>query len=123
MSASPRKRTLGGAVCPRYAYGLLPRGRGMFERRFVLLDFTHRTKTGRFRLYEAGHIYSLPRAVAHAATKRELVANERPPHWRQPSMFRRPPEALTELELIEAEAELKALQRHALEVINPKIGS
>jgi hypothetical protein len=38
-------------------------------------------------------------------------------------MFRPPPEALTNVEVIEAEAELKALQRHALEVINPKIGS
>jgi hypothetical protein len=37
-------------------------------------------------------------------------------------MFRRPPEALTEVELIEAEAELKALQRHALEVIDPETG-
>jgi hypothetical protein len=95
----------------------------MSERRFVLLDFTYRTKTGRLRLYEAGHIYSLPRTVAHAATKRELVANDRPPHWRQPSMFRRPPEALTEIEVIEAETELKALQRHALEVVDPEIGS
>jgi hypothetical protein len=118
----PRKRTLGGAACSRYADGLVPLGRGMSERRFVLLDFTRRTKTGRLRLYEAGHFYSLSRAVAHAAIKRELVANERPPHWRQPSMFRRPPEALTELELIEAEAELKALQRHALEVIDPETG-
>jgi len=94
----------------------------MSERRFVLLDFTRRTKTSRLRLYEAGHFYSLSRAVAHAAIKRELIANERPPHWRQPSMFRRPPEALTEIEVIEAEAELKALQRHALEVIDPETG-
>jgi hypothetical protein len=92
----------------------------MSERRFVLRDFTHRSKTGRVRLYEAGHIYRLPRALAHAATKRELVAKERPPHWRQPSMFRSPPEALTEVEAIEAEAELKLLQRHALEVIDPE---
>jgi hypothetical protein len=38
-------------------------------------------------------------------------------------MFRRPPEALTEIEVIEAETELKALQRHALEVVDPEIGS
>jgi hypothetical protein len=34
-----------------------------------------------------------------------------------------PPEVLTELEVIEAEAELKALQRHALEVIDPETGT
>jgi hypothetical protein len=28
-------------------------------------------------------------------------------------------EVLTELELVEAEAELKALQRHALEIVHP----
>ncbi len=42
----------------------------MPERRFTLVDFTHSSKTGRLRLYEAGHTYSLPRALAHAATKR-----------------------------------------------------
>ena len=94
----------------------------MPERRFVLVDFTHRTKTGRLRLYEAGHTYSLPRAVAHAATKRELVAKDRPPHCMPPNMFR-PPEALTDLEVIEAEAELKALQRHALELVDPETGA
>jgi hypothetical protein len=93
----------------------------MSERRFALVDFTHRTKTGRVRLYEASHTYALPRAVAHAATKRELVAKQRPPHWTPPSIFR-PPIALTELEVIEAEAELKALQRHALEVVDPETG-
>jgi hypothetical protein len=67
----------------------------MSERRFALLDLTYRNKTGRLRLYEAGHIYALPRAVAHAATKRELVAKQRPPNWAPPSIFRRP-EVLTE---------------------------
>jgi hypothetical protein len=38
-------------------------------------------------------------------------------------MFRRSPEALTETEVIEAETELKTLQRHALEVVDPEIGS
>jgi hypothetical protein len=90
----------------------------MSERRFALVDFSYRGKTGRLRLYEAGHTYALPRAVAHAATKRELVAKQRPPHWTPPSIFR-PPEVLTEVEVIEAEAELKALQRHALEVVDP----
>jgi hypothetical protein len=36
-----------------------------------------------------------------------------------PSIFR-PPEVLTEVEVTEAEAELKALQRHALEVVDPE---
>jgi hypothetical protein len=86
----------------------------MPEHRFALVDFTYRGKTGRV-LHEAGHTYALPRAVAHTATKRELVAKQRPPHWTKPSIFR-PPEVLTEIEMIEAEAELKALQRHALAV-------
>ena len=94
----------------------------MSERRFVLLDFTFRTKTGRLRLCEAGHTYTLPRAVAHAATKRGLVAKQQPPRWWPPSMFN-PPEVLTDLEVIEAEAELKALQRHALEIIDPETGA
>jgi 2-dehydropantoate 2-reductase len=38
----------------------------MPERRFTLVDFTHRSKTGRLRLYEAGHTYSLPCALAHS---------------------------------------------------------
>ena len=33
------------------------------------------------------------------------------------------PEVLTEAEVIEAEAELKALQRHALEVVDPEAES
>jgi hypothetical protein len=37
-------------------------------------------------------------------------------------MFR-PPEALTAAEVIEAEAELKALQRHALAVVDPETES
>ena len=70
-------------------------------------------------LCEAGHTYSLPCALAHSATKRELVAKHRPPHWTPPSILR-PPEALSEAEVIEAEAELKALQRHALELVDPE---
>ena len=91
----------------------------MSERRFALVDFTYRGKTGRLRFHEAGHTYALPRAVAHAATKRGLVAKQQPPHWARPSIFR-PPEVLTEVEVTEAEAELKALQRHALEVVDPE---
>ena len=94
----------------------------MSERRFALVDFTHMSREGYLRLYEAGHTYALPRAIAHAATKRELVAKQRPAHWTPPSMFR-PPEALTEAEVIEAEAELRALQRHALEVVDPEAES
>jgi hypothetical protein len=94
----------------------------MSERCFILLDFTHMSRASCIRLYEAGHIYALPRAVAHAATKRELIAKQRPPHWTPPSMFR-PPEVLTEAEVIEADAELKALQRHALAVVDPEAKS
>jgi hypothetical protein len=88
----------------------------MSERRFVLLDFTHMSRLGCLRLYEAGRAYALPRAVAHAAAKRGLVAKQLPARWSPPSMFRLP-ETLTEAEVIEAEAELRALQRHAVEVV------
>jgi hypothetical protein len=94
----------------------------MSERRFVLVDFTRMNGTGCFRLYEAGHTYALPRAIAHAATKRELVSKQRPPGWVPPNMFQLP-NVLTESEVIEAEAELKALQRHALEVVDPEAES
>ena len=94
----------------------------MSERRFVLVDFTHMSRVGYLRLYEAGHTYALSRAVAHAATKRGLIAKHRPPHWTPPSMFRQP-EVLTEAEVVEAEGELKALQRHALEVVDPETES
>jgi hypothetical protein len=90
----------------------------MSELRFVLVDFTYMNRARGLRLYEAGHTYALSRAVAHAATKRELVAKQRPAGWTPPSMFQLP-KVLTEAEVIEAEAELKALQRHALEVIYP----
>jgi hypothetical protein len=62
------------------------------------------------------------RAIAHAAIKRELVAKQRPARWTPPGMFRSP-EVLTEAELVEAEMELKALQRHASEVVDPEAGS
>jgi hypothetical protein len=93
----------------------------MSERRFALVDFTHMSRVGCLRLYEAGRTYTLPRAIAHAASKRQLVAKQRPPRWTAPSMFRLP-EVLTEAEVIEAEAELRALQRHALKVVDPKSG-
>ena len=94
----------------------------MSERRFVLADFTYLGRECCSRPYEAGRVYALPRAVAHAATKRGLVARERPSRWAAPGMFR-PHEALTEAEVVEAEGELRALQRHALEMVNPKAES
>lgn len=94
----------------------------MSERRFILVDFTHMSRAGCVRLYEAGRAYMLPRAIAHAASKRELVAKDRPPRWMAPSMFR-PPETLTEAEVIEAEAEIKALRRHALAIVDPEAES
>ena len=72
------------------------------------------------RAYEAGDTYDMARALAHAAAKRELVAVEQPAGWTPPSILR-PPEVLTESELVEADAELKALQRHAFEIVDPPI--
>ena len=62
----------------------------------------------------------MPRTLTHAAAKRELVAVERPVGWTPPSILR-PLEVLTESELVEAEAELKALQRHAFEIVDLQI--
>jgi hypothetical protein len=92
----------------------------MSERRFVLADFTYMDRVGLLRLYEAVRTYRLPRAIAHAATKRELVAKERPTDWLPPNMFQLP-KVLTEAEVIEAEEELKALQRHAFAIVDPKM--
>ena len=50
----------------------------MSERRFVLVNFTHMNRVDYLRLYEAGHTYTLPRAVAHAASKRGLIASSGP---------------------------------------------
>jgi len=91
----------------------------MTERRFVLVDFTYMDREGCLRLFEAGRTYTLPRAVAHAAAKRGLVAAQRTNHWTAPGLFR-PPEGLTKAEVVEAEAELKALARHGLGVVDPK---
>ena len=60
---------------------------------------------------------TMPRAVAHAAAKRGLVAREKPANW-SPSSILKSPEVLTAADVVEAEAELRALQRHALEVID-----
>ena len=92
----------------------------MSERRFVLVDFRYTNDVmGHVRFYEAGNTYDMPRALVHAAAKRELVAMERPIGWEPPSIVR-PPEVLTESGLTEAEAELKALQRHAFEIVHPE---
>jgi hypothetical protein len=93
----------------------------MSERRFVLVDFTHMGRAGCLRLYEAGRNCVMRRAVAHAAAKRGLVARERPSRWSPPGIFRQP-EVLTEAEVVDAEAELKALGRHALELVESKAG-
>jgi hypothetical protein len=45
-------------------------------------------------------------------------ATEQPVDWMPPSIFR-PPEVLT-LEAVEAEKELRALQRHAFAIVDPK---
>ena len=92
----------------------------MTERRFVLVDFRYTSDVvGHIRLYEAGNTYDMPRALAHAAAKRGFVAVQRPSKWEPPSILR-PPEVLTEAELAAAEAELKALQRHAFEIVDPE---
>ena len=65
--------------------------------------------------------YDMPWALAHAAAKRDLVAVQRPVGWEPPSILRSP-EVLTEAELVAAEAELKALQRHAFEIVHPEPG-
>lgn len=92
----------------------------MSERRFVLADFTHMDRAGVLQLYEAGRRYALSRAIAHAATKRALVAKERSVGWTPPNMFQFP-KVLTEAAVIEAEEELKALQRHAFAIVRPEV--
>jgi hypothetical protein len=90
----------------------------MSERRFVLAEFTHMSTTECLRVYEAGNTYTMPSAIAHAAARRGLVARERPADWSPPSILKST-EVLTEADVVEAEAELRALQRHALGVIEP----
>jgi hypothetical protein len=83
----------------------------MTERR-LLVDFRYTNDVfGHIRLYEAGCKYAMRRGLAHAAASANLLPRERPIDWMPPSIFR-PPEVLTELETVEAENELKALQRH-----------
>ena len=82
----------------------------MSERRFVLVDFTHMSSTRCLRVYEAGETYTMPRAVAHAAAKHGLVAGARPPDWSPPSILKSP-KVLTGADVVNAESELRALQR------------
>jgi hypothetical protein len=59
----------------------------MSERRFILTDFTYMDREGVLRLYEACRTYRLSQAIAHAATKRELIAKQRPPVRRSQKAF------------------------------------
>ena len=91
----------------------------MTEPWFVLVDFRYASDVvGHIRLYEAGNMYEMSRALAHAAAKRELIALEQPADWTPPSILR-VPEVLTESEVVEAEAELKTLERHAFAIVKP----
>ncbi|MDQ3929490.1 MAG: hypothetical protein M3328_10130, partial [Chloroflexota bacterium] len=51
------------------------------EHRFVLADFEHLDAAGDRHVYEAGRSYSMPPAIAHAAARRDLVSDHKPPHW------------------------------------------
>jgi hypothetical protein len=74
----------------------------MTERRFALFDFRYTNNVvGHIRLYEAGNSYDMPRALAHAAAKRDLVAIQRLVDWEPPSLLR-PPEVPSEAELAAA---------------------
>ena len=88
------------------------------EHRFVLADFTWLGPNGRLHTYEAGKHYLMRAAVAHAAAKRGLVAKGKSPRWKPPSILT-PAEVLTETEVAEAQAELQALERHAVEAATP----
>ncbi len=87
------------------------------EHRFVLADFTWLGRNGRLHTYEAGRHYPMPAAVAHVAAKRDLVARGKPVHWQRPSLLT-PPVVLTEIEVAEAEAELRQLEQHAREPVS-----
>ncbi len=82
------------------------------EHRFVLADFTCPIPRGTPRLYEAGRSYPISPVLAHAATKRGLVAKTKPPYWMLPSSLT-PLATVTAAEIAEAGAELEALARDA----------
>ena len=92
------------------------------EHRFVLTDFTCPGPNGKPRLYEAGRSYAMPEPVAHAAARRDLVAKSKSPRWTPPSSLV-VPKILTPVEIEAAEAELRALQRHATEEIIPSLNA
>ena len=70
---------------------------------------------------EAGLTYDMRQALAHAAAKRKFVAKCRPADWAPPSILK-VPELLTEKEVVLAGRELKALQRHAFEIVASESG-
>ncbi len=74
----------------------------------------------RGRLYEAGKHYPMPPAIAHAAAKHDLVATAKPVHWAPPNFWARPA-TLTVIDITEAEAELLALDCHAVEMLEPVV--
>jgi hypothetical protein len=75
----------------------------MTEPWFALVHFRYASDAvGHIRLYEAGNMYEMSRALAHAAAKRELIALEQPADWTPPSILR-VPEVLTESEVVDAE--------------------
>jgi hypothetical protein len=52
------------------------------------VDFRYTSDVvGHIRLYEAGNTYDMPRALAHAAAKRELIAVGQPVDWTPPSIL------------------------------------
>jgi hypothetical protein len=62
---------------------------------------------------------TLCRTVVYSCCARLAVAQERPADWTR-RVLPKSPEVLTEADVVEAEAELRALQRHALEVVDPE---
>jgi hypothetical protein len=91
--------------------------------RFVLVDFSYISDPlGHIRLYEAGNRYDMTRALAHAAAKRDLIAVQRPGRLGTAEHPETARGADCEAELAAAEAELKALQRHGFEVVDPESG-
>ena len=70
--------------------------------------------------YEASNTLRYAQGPGPCRRKARTRSVEQPAGWTPPSILR-PPEVLTESELVEADAELKALQRHAFEIVDPPI--
>ena len=68
-------------------------------------------------LYEAARTYAAGSSPCRG--KRELVAIQHPDEWAEHA---KTPEVLKEPELVEADGELKALQRQAFEIVDPENG-